>query len=305
MKGNWIYYAGLVAVSAIWGSNYAFTRYVLESLDPVLYTFIRFVIALPLFFILLKLREGNVKIEARDAGKIALAGLLGVTILEFSSINAIKYTTLTNASLLSTAPLPIFVALFSLFANETMTARLLVGGGAAITGVCLIILGGHGSFDLNSHYMLGNMLALNVSIVGALYSLFSMSLMRKYSALRMTSWFILFGTIFMIPFTWSSWEKVNWAELAAPVYAALIYNVLLCTVLSFVIWNICMKKLGATKASFFRYITPMAAAIVGFLIYREPSGTLQLIGAFIICFGLIWINTEKAATVIHKKDAKA
>lgn len=287
-------YAGLVAVAAIWGANFGISRYAMDTFDPILFTFLRFGLAVPFFFLLLKLTEGSVGIPLKAALQLAAIGLVGITGLEIGVMYSIKYTTLANASLLNVAPWPIFAALFgTLFIRERISSRLVVGGIAAMAGVCLIILGGEEGLNLGSDNMVGNLLALGVSIIGALYNVVCMPLMKQYSALRVSTWMILFGSLFMLPFTVGSWGKVDWAELGAVSYAAIAYNVLVSTVFAFVVWNASMYKIGATRANFFRYVVPASAMLAGYIWFDEGIAGFQLLGALFMAAGLIWISLER------------
>lgn len=297
MDNKSLYYAGLIAVAAIWGTNFGLSRLGMESFDPVVFVFLRFGVAVPLFFLLLKWKEGSVGIPLKTALQLMAVGVFGITVLEIAVMYSIKYTTLANASLLNVAPWPIFAALFApLFTKERFTKRLAVGGLAAIVGVTLVIAGGSGGFDLSSEHMVGNLLALGVSIIGALYNLALMPLMKQYSALRVNTWTIAFGSLFMLPFTWGAWSDTAWGALTSTEYAVLFYNVVIATFAAFMIWNVCMFRIGAARANFFRYIVPLAAVIAGFIMFDEAVTALQLAGAACMAAGLVWISTERRTT---------
>jgi len=294
MDKRWINYFGLIAVAIIWGANFGISRLALETFDPILFTFLRFGLAVPFFFIILRIKEGSIGLPVRTILQMAVIGLFGVTALEIAVMYSIKYTTLANASLLNVAPWPIFVAIFApLFTREAVTARLAIGGAVAMIGVCLVILGGSQGIDLSSTHMIGNLLALGVGVIGALFNLACMPLMKQYSSLRISAWFILFGSLFMVPFTYRSWSKVDWASLAGGEYASIVYNVLVATVLAFVVWNACMYKIGATRSNFFRYVVPATAVIVGYLLFDESIAFMQIMGTLFMVGGLVWISLEK------------
>ncbi|MGM7724126.1 DMT family transporter [Metabacillus sp. Hm71] len=294
MKSTQVYYIGLILVAVIWGVNFGISRFAMEVFSPEIFVFLRFGLALPILFGILKWTEGSVKVEKRDLIKLAIIGFFGVTLLEILVMYSIKYTTLANASLLNVAPWPIFAALFApFFTKEVMTPRLAIGGLVALVGVVLIILGGEDGFDFSSQYMLGNMLALAISFIGALYNLSCMPLMTKYSPLRVSAWCILFGSIFLTPVTIGGWQEIQWTEFTIGVWGAIAYNVLLCTVAAFVIWNVSMNKVGAAKANFYRYFVPASAAVTGSFFFNEPILITQIIGGIVIIFGLAWIATER------------
>ncbi|MFC4597634.1 DMT family transporter [Cohnella hongkongensis] len=294
MDTKWKYYAGLVAVAAIWGANFGVSRSALETFDPVLFAFLRFGLAVPCFFLLLRWKEGSVGLPWKVKLQLAAIGLVGVTGLEIAVMYSIKYTTLANASLLNVAPWPIFAALFApLFVKESFSRRLAIGGAAAVVGVSFVIAGGEEGFDLSSDHMIGNLLAFGVSIVGALYNLCCMSLMKRYSSLRINAWIILFGSLFMLPFTLGSWGRVEWSGLEAGHYAAVVYNVIVCTVVAFLVWNASMFKIGAARANFFRYVVPATAVVAGLLFFDEAVTGWQIVGAVCMAAGLGWISTER------------
>lgn len=293
MERKWMYYAGLVIVAAIWGTNFAVSKQAMELFDPILFTFLRFGLTIPFFFVLLKMKEGSIGVPIKVALQLALIGLVGVTGLEIATMYSIKYTTLANSSLLNVAPWPIFTAIFgTIFMGERVTARLVTGGIAAMIGVGFVILGGDQGFDLSSNHMFGNLLALGISIVGALFNLACLPLIKRYSTLRVSAWYIMFGALFMLPFTFGSWEKVEWATLSSGGYIAILYNVFFSTLFAFAVWNASMLKVGAARSSFFRYVTPAAAMVAGYFFFGETVSIWQGIGALFMAAGLIWITLD-------------
>ncbi|BBI31642.1 DMT family transporter [Cohnella abietis] len=294
MNKKWVYYLGLILVSIIWGANFGVSRSAMETFDPILFSFLRFGLAVPFFFLILRIKEGSVGMPWRVVLQLALIGLVGITGLEIAVMYAIKYTTLANASLLNVAPWPIFAALFApLFVKEKFTRRLAVGGVAAIIGVTFVILGGEEGLDLSSGHMTGNLLAFGASLVGALYNLSCMPLMKTYSSLRISTWFIFFGSLFMLPLTVGSWSKVDWSGLGTGDYMAIVYNVLVCTVIAFVLWNASMFRIGAARSNFFRYVVPATAVVAGLVFFDEGITIWQIVGTVCMAAGLVWISTEK------------
>lgn len=294
MKSNSVYYLALILVSVIWGVNFGISRFGMEVFTPEIFAFFRFGLAVPILFAVLKWTEGSVKVDKRDLLKLAIIGFFGVTVLEILVMYSIKYTTLANASLLNVAPWPIFAALFApFFTKEVMTPRLAIGGLVALIGVVLIILGGSNGFDFSSEYMLGNILALSISLIGALFNLACMPLMKKYSPLRVSSWYMLFGTILMFPITLGGWHTVQMTDFTLSVWGAIAYNVVLCTVAAFVLWNLSMNKVGAAKANFYRYFVPASATVTGALFFNEQIFVTQIAGGLVIVLGLAFIAMEK------------
>jgi drug/metabolite transporter (DMT)-like permease len=294
MRSKYLNYAGLIMVAVFWGVNFGISRLEMSTFGPILFAFLRFSLAVPFFFLILKIKEGTIGIPFRIAIQLMMIGIFGITGLEILVMYSIKFTTLANASLLNVAPWPIFTALLApLFTREVITRRVIVGGGVAMIGVCLIILSGGEGLDLSSNHMLGNLIALGISLMGAIYNLSCMPLMKQYSALRVSTWFIFFGAVFMFPLTWSAWGKVDWTSLVVTDYAAIFFNVIFCTVIAFIVWNHSMYHVGAARANFFRYAVPAAAVIAGYVLFGEKITLWQIVGTLFMAAGLVWISIER------------
>ncbi len=286
-------YAALIAVAVIWGANFGVSRFAMQTFDPALFTFLRFGLAVPCFFLLLRWKEGSIGLPFRALLHTFFLGVFGITLLEILVMYSIQYTTLANASLLNVAPWPIFAALLApLVTKERMTLRLVTGGAIAMLGVALVVLGG-GGFDPSSKHMIGNLMALAVSFIGACYNLATMPLLQRYSALRVSAWTIFFGVLLLAPFTFGAWGEVAWGALGAVEWTALAYNVLFATVLAFIAWNASMFRVGAARSNFFRYAVPAAAVAAGYVMFDERISLLQIAGAVFMGLGLVWIGSER------------
>lgn len=273
----------------------------MDFFDPSLFAFLRFFGAVPLLFLILYWTEGSIGVARKDLWKLIGIGLIGITALEIGVMYSIKLTTLANASLLNVAPWPIFTALLAgIMTKETVSRQVIVGGALAMFGVSLVILGGGDGFQLRYDQLPGDLLALGVSIIGAWFNLACMPLMRRYSPLRVSTWFILFGSLGMIPFTLGAWSEVQWSELGSAGWSAILYNIVLSTVAAFVVWNASMKSVGATRANFFRYMVPASAIVTGYFFFSEALTVMQIIGAVMMVIGLVWISMERQPLLLSK-----
>jgi drug/metabolite transporter (DMT)-like permease len=284
----------LILMAFIFGANYAVMRWSMITFDPAQFLFIRFALSAPILLIILKITEGTIGIARRDLVLTALIGILSVICSEYANILSIKYTTLANSALLTVATWPILVSLLApWFTKERLTLRIIVCGCVSIIGVYLIIIGNSGGFSFSQAHLRGDLLALCSSFFGALTSVLFMRLMGKYSALRALTWIIIFGTISLLPLTWGTWDDVNWGRLGSAAWGTIGYNVVVVTILASSIWNMCMRKIGVTKANYFRYFIPVASVIAGFIFFNEQITISQMAGGLIIMACLTWISFEK------------
>ena len=66
MKNNILVYAAIVTASIIWGMSYLSAKVALTELTPLALVFSRFFIGLTVLFIILKIKEKEVKIHKKD-----------------------------------------------------------------------------------------------------------------------------------------------------------------------------------------------------------------------------------------------
>ncbi|WP_308635112.1 DMT family transporter [Paenibacillus silvisoli] len=298
-------YVLLGTIAFFWGLNYAVVKVGLESLDPLLFLVLRFGISAVIMFGLLRWFEGSVGIRLKDLWKFIVLGLIGTTMLESFVVVSINYTTLANSSILSIAPWPIFAAIFApLFTKEKIRKSLLGYGLLSMAGVVMVILAG-GSFSLDSDLLLGNLLAFAVSVCGGFYSAACIPLLKTYSSLRMTTWMFAFGTLFMLPFAYPAFGTTDWVGMGWPAIGALAFNVIVITIVCFLLWNKAMPQIGAATASFYRYLTPLAAVLSGVVFFQEPVYSGQLVGAALMFMGLIGISLPTRAGRRAKQESAA
>jgi drug/metabolite transporter (DMT)-like permease len=65
LKTHRYYYAGLCLVAIIWGANFGVSRWAMELFPPEIFVFLRFGLALPILFLVLKWSEGDIKVAKR------------------------------------------------------------------------------------------------------------------------------------------------------------------------------------------------------------------------------------------------
>ncbi len=75
-------------------------------------------------------------------------------------------------------------------------------------------------------------------------------------------------------------ERTDWT-----FWLSLFYVGVLATVVSMVMWNVGVQKVGATSAGMFLNFNPVFTAILAFLLLGETMSVLQLLGSVIVIVG--------------------
>ncbi len=282
--------AALVTI-LIWGTTYVSTKVLLESFSPIEILFTRFLIG---FLVLCLIFPSRLRL--RNRGEVYLfiaAGIAGITLYYLLENIALTMTTASNAGVII-ALAPFFTAYLSYWFLKTNRPGVLfhIGFLFAITGLCLISLGGDNTVSLN---LQGDLLAALAALVWAVYSV----LVRKigalgYNPIQATRRIFLYGLIGMLPAVALMDFRLGLERFADSVNLA---NILFlgfgASALCFVTWNTAVKLLGAVKTSVYIYLSPVVTVISASIVLDEPMTRVMIIGTCLTLAGL-WLSETKS-----------
>lgn len=127
----------------LWGGNFAAIRFLLEELEPLDVVFVRGVGAAGFFGVALLLTGRPwLGLSWREVGRLAVIGVLGVTVVNVAVAFGQNRLPASLASLIVTSN-PVFVALISrAVLGEALGARKVGGIGLAFVGLAVVVFGG-------------------------------------------------------------------------------------------------------------------------------------------------------------------
>jgi drug/metabolite transporter (DMT)-like permease len=275
----------LLFVAAIWGMNFVAMKFLLAFVSPVNLVLFRFFIGSILLFLLLFF-FGDVKIPARDFFYLCLLGIIGITIYQFCFTYALKYTSVTNVSIIiNSAPLYGGI-LSSLFGFEHFNKKRILCIITGFFGVFIIIT--KGSFFLEGGDGTGNLLAVISSFLWALYTILSKPLLDRHTPLKVTTYSMVTGSVLLIPFVPFYFDPGEFMRLSVSGLAILSFTVVFSIVIAFFLWYRGVKKIGPSRTIIYQYSIPVFAAFFAYLLIHERLYVSQLIGAAIVFLSL-WL----------------
>ena len=198
--------------------------------------------------------------------------------------NALKYTTASQAGMI-TAIFPILVALIArIILKEKVTAKTISGFFLAIAGIYWISYLTETS-DFAPCPILGNFLEFLAMICAAGYTICVKYLTGRYHALFLGALQSFVGTIFFAPFLFFSAHGIPddfplWPTLAILYLGSMI------TFVAYTLYNYGVSKIPASQASAFVNLVPVFAMILGWLILDEKFTWKQSIGAGSVFMGV-------------------
>lgn len=298
-------YLLLVLATFFWGTNFVFSRMIIEEIPPFQLSVFRWVIAsivfLPFVWQELKQQKGLLQQHWKILVLLALTGIAGFNTLLYI---ALQFTTSINASLVnSSAPL-LIVLLSVIFLKERLVKIQYAGVFVSFFGVFVIITGGSLETLKTLTFNPGDLVVIAAVLVWAIYSV----LMKKFGVvLPKKSTFILtiyLGIISLLPF--ALWERtyhsVSLSSLSVEMVLAVVYLGIFPSIVSFLCWNEGVMQVGPGKASNYLHLIVLFTTILAILFGGERLMLTQLIGGAFILSGVILASNPRflKLTTKHK-----
>ena len=284
------YMIPLFGTFVCWGSMYTVSKIALGTIPPVTLLALRYLVAVPALFLILKLRGALRPLEKGDLKTVHLIGVVGYFASFCLQMLGISRLTGSVSSLFG-AMNPIFIpVLAALFLKERLTAAKVLSVAVSMAGVVTIV-GVNGTVDL-----LGAVLMLASVFLWSAASIMIRRFSGKYDPMQVA----MFSMLLALPYvgTWAAIElRTAVCVITAKSAMAVLFMGLVGTAAAHSLWNFSLSKMDASFCSMFYPMQPLVSAILGVLVLGEEITASFVIGGLIICSGIV------AAVISGKKKA--
>ncbi len=279
---------GILITVIAWGSSFVATKVLMVDggFSPVEVYVYRFIMAylIILAFTFKKILSNN----WRDEFLFFLCGICAGSLYFITENYALSNTTTGNVSLLVGIS-PIFTTLLiSLFYRTPLKPGVLIGSAIAFAGVACVIFSNGDSLEFHP---LGDFLALAAALSFALYTVIIRRLIPHYNSFFITRKLFLYGVLTAAPLLLIQKEPLHLNmlfNLATPQYILnMLFLVLFCSVLAYIVWNEAMKYLGEVMANNYLYLQPLVTMVLGYFIFDEHIYLMGYLGCVLIIGGLV------------------
>ena len=260
----------------------------LSELGPSPTAFYRFLLAIPLYWVLALAVPGGgrrVRPEKSDGSRVYLLMAVAGAFLagDMSAWHySIVMTTVANASLLLNVT-PVFVVLGGwLLFRTRVTRTFMFGLGAAMAGVA--VLSG-ASLALSRTHVLGDLLGVVTAMFYAAYQLTIERLRRRFSTITIMIYAIPASAMVTLMVTLVSGEPMvvrtpaGWAVMVALAAGPQVLGQ------GLIAWA--LAHLPASFVSVSLLVQPIVAATVAWFLFDERIGVQQAIGAVVVMTGIV------------------
>lgn len=297
-------YALLGAV--LFGLNGSVTKVLIEAgLSPSQVTLARvagtaFISGIVLLFI----NRGAFRIRPRLLPVLALLGVVGIALLQFTYAIAVTLLPVGIALLFEYTAVLIVALVAFLFFKERVKARLWVAIACVLVG--LAVVAQVWTATLNG---VGVVMALGAAVTLAFYFLLGERLVGRISPLAVVFWTMTSAAVFWLVF--GDWWKLAPGALAAPVplsgtfdaivvplWVPLLWNVAIGSFAPFLLSLLALRHLSATAVGIVASSEVVFAFVFAWIWLREGLGVLQLVGAAVVIVGIVLAQTARADKVV-------
>ena len=274
---RWRALAVLVFGACVIGLSPIFVR--LTETGPAAAGFWRLAIAMPVLAMMTRRTDGPLNRPSRMA---LLAGLAFTLDLGFWHYG-IKYTSVTNATVLSNLT-PVVVTAFAwIFLKQRPRALFLLAVAVAVGGAWMMAFG-KGGGDHLVNPPLGNILSAATAFWYALYFLAIAEGRKRESASLLMFWSTIIGMPLLLLAALVSGEQITPLGLGG-WGACLGLGLMHVAGQGSIAWA--MGRLPTATASVVVLVQPVVAAWLGWVLFAEAIGPLQAAGAAVALFGVV------------------
>jgi drug/metabolite transporter (DMT)-like permease len=285
------YFALVIALPIVfWAFAFPFIKIGLRELSPVNLTIMRLFTVCGIFLLFIVVAPKKfTPIRRKDVLPLFLLGFSGLVVYHLGLNYGEQYMSASAASLII-ATIPIFTVLFAaVLLKETVTRRIVLGVLFSLVGTVLISLTGTAGDPFAVTYLSAAVAVLISALVGAGYTIAGKKLLERYSALSLTVYAFLFGSLGLLPFLSTS-LVTQAAAMTWQGWGAVLFLAVLPTVVGYVLWYVALEVKTASELSVFLYFIPVLSTVISYFWFNEAITMLFVVGGALVIIGLLIVN---------------
>ena len=280
--GRLPFLASALGAVLLWSTSFVATKVALGEVPPLTLGAARFLVAACVLGVAVGAVGGVRRPPPADLGRLAVGGLLGITVY-FSMENfGVHLATASDAALL-VASYPAITMLLEILLYRTRVSPVRFAGvGLAMLGVYLIVGGSPGPSGTGR--LFGDVLLVATGFVWALYNFSTRGVVRRYPMLTVVFYQTLIGAAAFLPL--ALLESGSWRTPGPLSLLVVAYLGLFCSLAAFWLYAHGLKGLDAGSAVNTLNLVPVFGVLVAVVVLGEPVGVSQLLGGLVVVGGV-------------------
>lgn len=272
---------------------------------PLLFAAFRIDIAALVLLAYVLLRSGDWRPRTRrDAIGILSGGVFLIAGTMAFAFIGLQYTTSGVAAIILSLDPVLTIALAALvLADERLTVLGYVGILVALVGVGIVVQ------PTPSHFLNGNLAGEEYVLLGVLSLAIGSVLVRwsnhDIAPSALTAWAMVVAAPLMHLVSFAVGESFASIQPTTAALVALLYAGVVAGAGGYAMWFDLIGEVGAVRASFLQYLTPVVASLGGWLLLAEQLPPEAFAGYFVILTGFLLMNADSVKTVLGRLRGRA
>lgn len=233
------------------------------------------------------------RVARGDLLKILAASVLGVVGAQGGFIVGVSMTSPINAGVELTSQ-PIFALIFAtVILRERLTWHRVAGVLLGFVGAAILVTQTAESGGKAGDFR-GDLMVLASQVSFALYLTLFTSLMKRYSLFTFNRWMFTFGAMIMLALTLPEMLRIDADAFTLRSVAEVVYIVVCCTFLCFVLVTYALRHLPSTVVSSYNYIEPVVTIVASLAMGIAVLQWQHLLAASLIFAGVWLVVNDRA-----------
>jgi drug/metabolite transporter (DMT)-like permease len=290
-------YAGNMAAfisACLFGASVVATRAAVQEIPPLILAFLRFGQGGILLFLCLFIGARDfLKINRHDVPFLVLLGAVLFVVFPITFNIGLRLTEASRGALML-ASMPIWSAWLARAARkERLILRQVAGIILTFAGVGIVLAERGLKWQGSLSAFGGDGFMLLTALFGAIYGILAQRMLARYSALTVTTYAMVFGSLLLLPAAWVDGLPQTFVRIDGKVAGLILFLGVFGGALGYFFWTFALARLTPTQVAVYVNVNPMVAIILGVVLLAEQLTGVFAAGFVTVVAGVLFVNWPK------------
>ena len=283
----------LLATMALWGANLSVVKWLTQSIDPMVVSTLRMVVAAVTMVVLVPMVMPRwPRLSRRQLVGLTLSAFLMLYLNQICLTLGVQRTAAANASLIIALNPLVSALMAAALLGDRLTPTRLAGVVLGFAGVSAVVLQKTGmAFGQGG---LGDLLMFGAVLTWVAGGVLVQRLAQGLDTAFISGWNTWIGTLMLLahvaidPGT----TMPALASLSAAQWAAVTASGVLATAVGALVWNQALQRLGVARTALYAYWVPIFGVLFAVTLLGEPLSVWHGVGLAAVLGGT-WLGTRR------------
>jgi len=277
--------------AVLFGASVVATRVAVQEIPPLNLAVLRFGQGGLLLFLYLFISARDLlKVKRHDLPFLVLLGAILFTIFPVTFNISLRLTEASRGALML-ATMPIWSAWLARAARkERLVPRQVAGILITFAGVGIVLAERGLNWQGTTLALAGDALMLLTALCGAIYGVLAQRMLAHYSALTVTTYAMVFGTLLLFPAALVEGLPQAFERIEVNIAVLILFLGIFGGALGYFLWTFALTRLTPTQVAVYVNVNPMVAIILGAVLLAEKLTGIFVVGIVTVVVGVMFVN---------------